>query len=147
MSDAMIAQFSQNEITGRDRELAEELIANAPKDSSIAQLLQRILASTDRGIDITVLAADGEVTPNQAASLLNMSRPHLLSFMDTGELPFHRVGETQKHRKIKMSDLRVFMAARDAGKQIAADALHASSSNSEIVEPLSPEEIGELESL
>ncbi|SLM94044.1 hypothetical protein CZ765_12345 [Corynebacterium casei] len=46
-----------------------------------------------------------------------------------------------------MSDLRVFMAARDAGKQITADALHASSSNSEIVEPLSPEEIGELESL
>lgn len=147
MSDAMLAQFNHNEITGKDRELIGEFIANASTDSSIARMLQRIMSSADRGIDITVLAADGEVTPNQAATLLNMSRPHLLSFMDNGDLPFHRVGETQKHRKIKMSDLREFMAARDAGQEITANALHASSKKTVNNEPLTPEEIRELEDL
>ena len=50
-----------------------------------------------------------------------MSRPHLLKFMRDGELPFHTVGS---HQRIKMSDLRIFMQAREKGAEILANALH-----------------------
>ena len=128
-------------ITDEDRRRAEEFIA-ADEDSVLSLVLQRVLAANARGADIGLLAEDAEFTPNQAAELLKMSRPHLLSFMDRGDLPFHRVGT---HRRIKMTDLRDFMAAREAGAEIVANAMSRGASKS--VEPLSQAELDELNAL
>ncbi|WP_191373519.1 helix-turn-helix domain-containing protein [Corynebacterium stationis] len=147
MTDAIFAQVKHDEITLKDRELMQELIAKAANSSHIAQMLQRILSSFDRGIDFSILETDAELTPNKAAELLNMSRPHLLTFMDKGDLPFHYVGETQKHRKIKMSDLMEFMTARAAGQEITANALHSTVGDPEDSKPFTQEELDELDSL
>ena len=104
--------------------------------------LQNVLAATARGADIGLVAEDAELTPNQAAEILKMSRPHLLSFMDRGDLAFHRVGS---HRRIKMADLREFMAAREAGAEIVANAMSRSGSTSG--HALSSAEQDELDSL
>lgn len=147
MNDATLARINQGEITSRDRDLAESFIAKAAKDSILSLMLQRILASHDRGVGVDVFAYDAEVTPNEAAALLKMSRPHLLTFMDQGDLPFHYVGKTRKHRKIKMGDLKEFMAARAAGQEIVANALHNAPSLPIDEKPLSQDEIEELKNL
>lgn len=128
-------------ITDEDRRRAEEFIAS-DEGSVLSIMLQRVLAASARGSDIGFFAEDAEMSPNQAADLLKMSRPHLLSFMDRGELPFHRVGT---HRRIKMADLREFMAAREAGAEILANAL--SGSGSKPGQTLSSAEVDELDSL
>lgn len=147
MTDALFAQVKHDEITLEDRELMQELIEKAADSSHIAQMLQRILSSSDRGIDVSILETDAELTPNKAAELLNMSRPHLLTFMNKGDLPFRYVGETQKHRKIKMSDLMEFMTARAAGQEITANALHSTVGDPEDSRPFMQEELDELDSL
>ena len=101
-----------------------------------------MLAATARGADISLVAEDAELTPNQAAELLKMSRPHLVSFMDRGDLPFHRIGS---HRRIKMSDLREFMAVREAGAEIVANAMNRSASSP--TSPVNQAERDELDSL
>lgn len=145
MNNVTLARIKQGDLTSHDHDLAESFIKEAAHDSVLAQLLQRILTTHDRGVGVEVFANDAEVTPNQAAALLKMSRPHLLTFMDNGDLPFHRIGE--KHRKIKMSDLQEFMFARTAGQQILANALHGTSLPSADEKPLSQDEIDELKDL
>lgn len=97
--------------------------------------------SRTKGQSVELLAHDAELSPNQAAALLKMSRPFLLAFMDRGDLPFHRVGT---HRRIKMSDLLTFMDQREAGSAIVAGALHKPTSRGR-QEPFTQEELQELE--
>lgn len=113
------ATVSAASISDAERRRAEQFIAE-DESSPLSVFLQSVLATTARGTDIGVIAEDAELTPNQAAEILKMSRPHLLSFMDRGDLPFRRVGS---HRRIKMSHLREFMTAREAGAEIVANAL------------------------
>lgn len=135
------ATVSADSISDEDRRRAEKFIA-ADEASPLSVFLQNVLAATARGADIGLVAEDAELTPNQAAEILKMSRPHLLSFMDRGDLAFHRVGS---HRRIKMADLRDFMAAREAGAEIVANAISRSGSTSG--RALSSIEQDELDSL
>lgn len=135
------ATVSADSISDEDRRRAEKFIA-ADEASPLSVFLQNVLAATARGADIGLVAEDAELTPNQAAEILKMSRPHLLSFMDRGDLAFHRVGS---HRRIKMADLRDFMAAREAGAEIVANAISRSGSTSG--RALSTTEQDELDSL
>lgn len=140
MSDALIAQLQTKEVTADEVKRIKDFIAE-DRDSALSQFMQRILSAHSNGLTIDVFSDDAEVTPNEAAELLKMSRPHLLSFMDHGDLPFHRVGT---HRRIKMSDLREFMAARDAGAKIVADAVQSSPPLPTDSDPLSQDELDEL---
>ena len=57
-----------------------------------------------RGEKVAVLAEDREVSPNEAAAILGMSRPLVVHRMDVGDLPFRYVG---KHRRAKLRDVLV----------------------------------------
>lgn len=76
------------------------------------------------GVHVTVeadaLAGDVALSPSEAANLLKMSRPHLLTFMNRGLLPYTLVGT---HRRIRVSDLLTFMDGRKKGNALVADAL------------------------
>ena len=143
MADAVIAHLSANEVS-KEEVLRVKAFLEANKDTAFSVFLHRILMAQAEGIDVDVLADDVELTPNQAAKMLKMSRPHLLSFMDRGDLPSHRVGT---HRRIKMSDLKEFMDARDAGAELLANALHASHQQVNAPIELSEEELDELNDL
>lgn len=101
-------------------EQLSSLAESLPQGSPVAVLLQSVAAAMARGVDVTVFESDSELTPNEAADLLHMSRPHLLKFMDGGELDFHRVGS---HRRIRMSDLLEFIDRREHAKATVAHAL------------------------
>lgn len=133
-------RLESSDVTDAERTRAEEFVREN-ENSPVSILLRRLLSLTDKGQSVELLAHDAELSPNQAAALLKMSRPFLLAFMDRGDLPFHRVGT---HRRIKMSDLLTFMDQREVGSAIVAGALHKPTSRGR-QEPLTQEELQELE--
>ena len=73
-----------------------------PQGSPAAILLENFIAAVKRGADVTLFETDKELTPNEAAELLHVSRPHLVKIMDRGLLNYRKVGT---NRRIAMPDL------------------------------------------
>lgn len=138
--NAAIAQLRAEQVSADERRRVVEFV-EANENSPVSILLRRLLTVTGHGVDVTVLSDDTAVSPNDAAQLLKMSRPHLLTFMDRGTLPFHRVGS---HRRIYMTDLLAFMHARESGSAMVAEALGSSIASPSSSTPLTDRERDEL---
>jgi excisionase family DNA binding protein len=61
-----------------------------------------ILANMSEGKSITIIPTDSEVSTQQAADMLNVSRPHLVKLLENNTIPFKKVGS---HRRILLRDL------------------------------------------
>ena len=71
-----------------------------PLPPAAAGLLRELLASMAKGSSVGLLVNDREMTPNEAAAHLNVSRGFVSKLMDEGTLPFRQVGS---HRRIPVA--------------------------------------------
>ena len=72
---------------------------------SAFKMLHSILAEMAKGNTITFIPVHAELTSQQAADFLSVSRPHLIGLLENGSIPFHKVGT---HRRIQFKDLLEF---------------------------------------
>ena len=65
-------------------------------------LLKSILNNMAKGKSIALLLSDSELTTQQAADILNISRPHLIKLLNQGKIPYRKVGT---HRRILLTEI------------------------------------------
>src|SRR5258708_39093722 len=68
-------------------------------------LLRDMLAEMARGNAIAVMPVQTQLTTQQAADYLNVSRPYLIGLLEKRAIPFHKVGT---HRRVKFADLTAY---------------------------------------
>jgi len=73
--------------------------------ASVVALLLGILRMTANGLGISLMPLHSELTTRQAADILNVSRPYLVKLLESGDIPFHKVG---RHRRIRREDVMIY---------------------------------------
>nr|WP_294527472.1 helix-turn-helix domain-containing protein [uncultured Rhodopila sp.] len=87
------------EVTVTHADGTRQAVVLSPAAAGIIGDLLATLSVTDQ---VAVLADDAEVSPEDAAAILGISRPLVRRRMDSGRLPFRRVGS---HRRLRLSDV------------------------------------------
>ncbi|HLL00207.1 MAG TPA: helix-turn-helix domain-containing protein [Myxococcaceae bacterium] len=77
-------------------------------------VLERVAEVMARGDSITVVPVGKEVTTQQAANLLNVSRQYLVRLLEEGRIPFRKTG---KHRRLRIEDVLEFKEKRDKDRR------------------------------
>ena len=86
------------------------------------RLLVDLLSEIARGNAVTIIPIHAELTTQDAANLLNVSRPFVVQLIKTKQLPAHKVGT---HRRIRFADLMAYKTRIDSERTKALDALAA----------------------
>ncbi len=101
----------QGELAGHDALVV-------PREAAV--LLAQVLGYLANGEGVNVMPDSAELTTQQAAEFLNVSRPYLIKLLESEQIPFRRVGT---HRRIRFRDLRLYKSQDDLKRRQAADEL------------------------
>jgi excisionase family DNA binding protein len=96
------------------------LVGAGGQEIRLPEALVRTLRSAARhlarGDSVTVTPVHRELTTQQAADILNVSRPYLVRLLETGEMPFRTTGS---HRRVKLRDVLEYRQRRDVERRAA----------------------------
>jgi excisionase family DNA binding protein len=95
---------------GKELELPESLV----------RLLRQAVHAMARDRAVTVVPVHKQLTTQQAADLLNVSRPYLVHLLDAGAIPSTKTGT---HRRVRLEDVLAYRERRDEQRQADLDLL------------------------
>jgi excisionase family DNA binding protein len=81
-----------------------------PLPESLSALLGQIVSQLTHGNAVRVASIHEELTTQEAADILNVSRPYLIKLLEEGTIPFVKTGT---HRRIRFNDLMEYKRYRD----------------------------------
>jgi excisionase family DNA binding protein len=88
--------------------------------ASAFHALELVVDGMAHGQTMILLPQGKELTTQQAADLLHVSRPHLIKLLDDNEIPHHRVGS---HRRVRIEDMLAYRERRNARRREALERL------------------------
>ena len=104
--DALLDTRRHGRLVGPD---GAEVTIPAP----VLEALRQVAVAMARGQAVTVAPHDLELTTQEAADLLHVSRPHLITLLDRGDLPHHRTSEEPgAHRRVLLEDVTAYRDQR-----------------------------------
>lgn len=108
-----------------DDDLIEALGETGAEDALVipratAVLFAQILDQLAQGRGVQILPKVAELSTQQAADVLNVSRPYLIGLLTSGEIPYRKVG---RHRRVRFEDLMDYKRQDDLKRRAAADDL------------------------
>jgi excisionase family DNA binding protein len=121
--DAMLAKAARLALSGSDapdKALHVQINAVGREVTTfdlppvVTRLLMDILKETEAGKAVSVVPVDAEVTTQQAAAILNVSRPYLVGMIDKGVLPARMVGN---QRRLPLQDILAYKADNRAKRR------------------------------
>lgn len=120
----------RNDIVSIERSLEQgdtrrpRLVGPDDRVMILPEPLYRVLLEAARelgdGNGVALLAFAQELTTQQAADILNVSRPHVVSLLEADKIPFHKVGT---HRRVHLRDLLAYKHHRDEARRRSLDAM------------------------
>jgi excisionase family DNA binding protein len=90
--------------------------------AAVSGLLKGILAEIAQGHGVALLPVQAELTTQQAADLLKVSRPYFIRLLEDRKIPFRLVGQ---HRRVRFDDLLAYQRKDDEERRRVADELTA----------------------
>lgn len=90
--------------------------------ASALRLFLHLLTEMSQGNTVTLIPTHSELTTQQAANLLNVSRPYIVKLLDEGTIPSRTVG---RYRRIRFDDLMAYKRKDDEARAKIADDLTA----------------------
>ncbi|MDX7952664.1 helix-turn-helix domain-containing protein [Lichenihabitans sp. Uapishka_5] len=96
-----------------DEEKNKAEITLAP---GLSTMLMELLRHIGKGDAVTLVPVSQMLTTQQAADILNVSRPYLVSLIDADKIKHTKVG---RHRRIRAEDLLAYKEKRDIKRRTA----------------------------
>jgi excisionase family DNA binding protein len=115
-SSRALGPLAQHSIRATIEGLAEPVEIPAPAVRMLVDLLVEMAA----GNAVTIIPVHAELTTQQAAEILGVSRPFLVGQLDAGNLKFHKVGT---HRRIHFLDVMAYKKRMTTDRRKALDEL------------------------
>ncbi|TIH29288.1 helix-turn-helix domain-containing protein [Subtercola vilae] len=129
-SDAELAERAlaslRHEIDGLPNDVASISLTIEHARKAVALPRQAVdalmiaLGSIAAGHGVRVISIDDELTTQEAASILNVSRPFLIKLLDEGKIAYRKVGS---HRRVRSDSLMRYKSADDERSKADADEL------------------------
>lgn len=87
---------------------------------AVLTMVQRMLTEISQGNPVTVMPMNAELTTQEAAEFLNVSRPFIVKQLEADNIPYRKVGT---HRRISVNDLVAYKRTMDKARHESLDKL------------------------